>query len=192
MCDGIVIEAHTIRKLRDDIVRARGPRYKMLEWLAGNCRIVMTDKIRSHWDISLGNRGAIVLDWLEQINHKKSVNELKEIKRVHRDIRRKMRNEFGLTGQSFVMHYIDCANTTEKPKYIIAEDIFFYDPKADSEGWGEGKKEEIKTNKVGRLQRYINIKLKIKVRNIYLCITDVNNENRDCSKRLSSHDCALS
>lgn len=193
MCDGIVIEAHTISALRDDIVRKSGKRYKMLVWLVENCRVVMTDRIRMHWESCIGNRCVIVFDWLEQINFRKPVfNEIKKIEAVHRDIKKTMRNEYGLTGQPFVVHYIDCANTNKKPRYILAEDIFFYNPKADSEGWGREKKEETKNNKDGRLQRYISDELKIKVRNINLCIADVNNENKDCSKRLADHDCALS
>ena len=190
MCEGVVIEAHTIRLLRDDIARKRGTNYKMLKWLVENCGIVMTDKIKKHWEDNLHNRGEIVFDWLEQLNYNKSVNELKQIKKVHRDIKKKMRNDFGLTNQPFVVHYIDCANTTRKPKYIMAEDISFYDPKVEDEG--HERKKEMKNRKTGRLQRYINDELKIKIRNIELCIKDVQSEDEDCSKKLSSSDCSLS
>ena len=188
MCEGIVIEAHAILELRDDIVLATGTRYELLEWLMHNCKIVMTDKIKNHWELKLGIKGDVVFDWLEQKNHEKCVHELKNIKKVHRDIKKKIK-EFGLTKEPFVEHYIDCANTTTKPRYILAEDIPFYDPKAAKAG--AEKKQEIKNNKSGELPKFLEKNLNITVSNVVSCSRTVGDHEEECLSERDNSNCKL-
>jgi len=160
MCDGIVVDAHMIRKIRDELVRSSGPLYELICWVIINCGIAVTPQIEAHWKTKCSDRDPFFWEWYTQQVLNKSVHDI-TLQRLEVHITRRIHRDYGLPKDPFVIGYIECANSTSEPRYIFAEDMYFHDPKA--KGLPTKTQVTIRETRSGTLCRYLERQLRIRV-----------------------------
>jgi len=129
MCDGIVIDGHIMMQIRDELVLKSGKLFDLISWILNNCGIAITPYIKTHWQ-SLCGRDQYFGEWYTNEYHvKRAIHDIPDPHLKH-STWQYIRKSFSLPDDPFVRSCIQCANTTSEPRYILAEDMFFYEPKA--------------------------------------------------------------
>lgn len=160
MCDGVVIDAHMVQLIRDELVRGRGCLYSLICWVVENCGIARTPLIEAHWKTKCSDSDVFFWEWYTQQVLNKSVHDI-TTKKLNQHVLKKIRNEYGLPKNPFVIGYIECACATSEPRYILAKEMDFHDPKAKS--LPTKTQLQIQESRSGRLCRYLERKLRVRV-----------------------------
>lgn len=132
MCDGIVIDGHIMRAFKGELVQKNGTIYSLVFWITSNCGIAITNYIKTHWEQQCGTRAKNLLFWewyFDQLHNKHTIHFIK-VRRLRGTTWESIRATYRIPQDPFVRSAIECANSTSEPRYILAEDMFFYDPTA--------------------------------------------------------------
>lgn len=159
MCDGIVVDGHIMSEARDELVLKSGILYDIVTWIINNCGIAMTPYIKTHWQ-SLCGRDQYFWEWYTNQVYTKHIHPIPDDHLEHKKWQY-IRKSFSLPSDPFIRAYIDCAYNTSEPRYILAEDIFFYEPKAKRST--TRTQEIIKLKRSGTLCRHLQKELSIRV-----------------------------
>jgi hypothetical protein len=160
MCDGIVIDAHMMRVIRDELVQDSGCLYSLICWITENCGIAITPQIEAHWKTKCSDKNPFFWDWYTKQLLNKSIRYITP-KTLNQHVLKKIRDKYGLPKDPFVIGYMECACATSEPRYILAEEMDFHDPKAKSLPTKTQLK--IRESRSGRLCRYLEKQLGIRV-----------------------------
>jgi hypothetical protein len=131
---------------------------------------ILVEFILSHHKIAIDRAGKIKQEWCGRtqpdVAEEWLTDQLKQDRvvlmaaRMDNDIKNKIFNDFGLDRREKDIEYIKTANVTAM-KYIVTEDIHFYDPKMKKAN--KATHERMKEGREGRLLRYLEKKLAITV-----------------------------
>ena len=126
MHDGVVIDANIIPKFYRELSRATGFLYGIVTWLSHNRGIAINEHIQAEWTNVCS--APIFLDWYTDELKNGRIRKINS-QPVPRDVRKKMRIQFGFLCNPIDLRYIECAKATPFTKYIMTEDHDFYDPR---------------------------------------------------------------
>jgi len=171
MCKGIVIEGHLIPDISKSIVLESGDLYQLITWIVSNCGIAWNEYIDQHWQLKLGHRDEVFKQWFAQHIHQHHVHKVAP-KPLSRTIMQNIYRNYGLPPDSFNKHYLECANGTDRPRYILADEMDLHDPRGKR--LTPSRQELIRKNETGELSKYLKRQANITVRSqansyIYLC-----------------------
>ena len=170
--DGIVIDANIISKFYKEFIIDEGDLYDLINWILDNCGVVFTDLIYHEWISTCNNY--VIKEWITdglKLGKIRYTNP-----QLDRAIIKKLHINLGLPKKkngkkSHDIEYIKCANVT-LTKYILTDDIDFFDPKLKN---AKGKKKiDAKINRNGKLCRFLLKELKIRVGTPHHCVNDFN------------------
>jgi len=180
MCDGIVIDAHMIPAIRDELVRHSGSLYELICWVIENCGIARTPQIENHWRSKFSaNRDHVFWKWYMNQVLNKAIHNIPP-KNLSSSVKKKIRDDYGLSDPT-VMEYIKCAYATNEPRYILAEDMYFYDPRERRAA--SATQIEIKESRQGRLCKYLEEQLHIRVGTPADCKSHFSIDQSPCSDK---------
>jgi hypothetical protein len=180
---GVVIDGHTIRAFNGELVKRNGIIYSIVSWITTNCGIAITDYIKAHWEQQCGTRAKNPLFWewyFDQLYNKEAIHFV-EVTRLQSNAWRAIRATYGSPNDPFVRSAIECANSTISPRYILAEDMDFHDPKAKR--LPTPTQVEIKERGIGRLRLYLRDNLKILVGTLSNCRAHFSIDNGACPNK---------
>jgi hypothetical protein len=173
MCRGIVIEGHLIPDISKSIVLESGNLYQLIIWIVSNCGIAWNAYIDQHWQLKVGHRDEVFKQWFAEHISKHHVHEVAP-KPLPRNIMQNIYQKYGLPPppHSFNKHYLECANGTDRPRYILADEMDLHDPKEKRST--PSRQDLIRKGETGKLSRYLKREAKITVRSqansyTYLC-----------------------
>lgn len=171
MPKGIVIEGHVIQEISKAIASENGELFQLISWIIANCGIAWNEHIDVHWHTKCGHRDEAFWAWFEDQNQKRNVHIVPPVP-LSEPIMHRI-SEFGLPPDSFNKHYLECANGTDRPRYIIADEIDLHDPTEKMSSLK--RKEQIRKRESGALAKYIKKKAKITIKSKdnsynYLCV----------------------
>jgi hypothetical protein len=184
MCDGIVIDAHIIRSARDEIVLSSGPLYELICWITQNCGIAITQYIEKHWKNHCGDRTPSIF-W-EWYTDQAKIGSIKIIKPKQLDINilNKIRKKYGLPKDPFVIAYIECADATSEPRYILSEDMDLHAPKAKSVS--PKTQASIREGRTGPLCCYLERRLCVRVGTVADCKSHFSTDQGQCHRGVTT------
>ena len=155
MCDGIVIDGHVIKDLASQLVSRNGVIYSLVSWITSNCGIAMSDYIKVHWEQHCGSRAKNTHFWewyFDELHNKHTIHFV-EVTRLDGRLWMNIRVRFSMPDDPFIRAVIECANSTNEPRYILAQDMYLYDAVAkDSD---PSNQENIRENRNGPICKYL-------------------------------------
>lgn len=169
-CDGIVVDAHVMQIVKDTI-----PLYEVEEiddsqnyeicscinWILENCGIAINDYIETHWEQRCGKKEKNIAFWTwyaEQYNDYGRIIPYDEVKCISSSKKKAIRTSFTPKYDCFFWQYLNCANSTEKPRFILTNDYSLF----STIGSRKTKtKNTVKRGNTGELQVYIAKNLNI-------------------------------
>lgn len=166
MCDGMVIDAHLLPAIRRELVQESGPLFGLLSWLLGNCGIARTPLIEEHWRTKIKGTDVFFWSWYDSQIERKSIKDSVP-KKLPAAAKKRLRADFGLTREPYLVGYLECAHGSSFPKYILGEDIHLYEPKAGSQS--TAKQNQIRNTRSGALCKYLEQQLGIFVGTVEHC-----------------------
>lgn len=169
-----------MKKVRDEIVREEGTLYELICWITNNCGIATSDLLETHWRNKFKD-GDFFWTWYGSQIINKAVHPIKRVTDLDPSIKRKIRVDFKLPDDTFVMGCIKCAHTTQAPKYILADDIYFYEPSA--KGTTVSNQQRIMENRTGQLCRYLERAIHIRVGTAGDCASHFSMATGNCSAK---------
>lgn len=165
--DGIVIDANIISEYYKEFIIDEGDLYDLINCILDNYGVVFTDLIHHEWISTCNNY--VIKEWITD------GLKLGKIRYIHpqldRAIIKKLHTKFGFPKKSHDIEYIKCANVT-LTKYILTNDIDFFDPKLKNDTIKA--KKDAKINRMGKLCRFLLKELKIRVGTPHHCVNDFN------------------
>ena len=168
MSDGAVIDANVMQGFYQELCSGEGCVYEVVCWLCNTRGIVASDTVLTEWECVCA--AEVFRDWLAD---QMKTGGLKKVagKKLDRGVVRKMRVDCGFPCRSRDIEYIKCANATTSTRYIVSEDMDFYDPtlkQADAKmkGWARDDRQ-------GRFCRFLLDRLGIRVGTIAHCKADL-------------------
>jgi hypothetical protein len=183
---GIVIDAHLMSGMRDELARSSGQLFGLINWFLQNCGIAMTPIIEAHWKSKIRDTDPVFWSWYYTQIEGKTIRSV-EPKDLGTNVKKKLRVEYCVPKDPYVKGYLECAHATNGPRYIITEDIYLYDPKAGSKATKTQAK--IKQNRDGVLCRYLETQLKIRIGPIADCISHFCVHEAVCSNKVAENNC---
>jgi len=184
MCDGVVIEGHIVERMRDELVRESGTVYDLVNWMTHNCGIAMTPKVEVHWRMHCSDRDQFFWSWYTEQVEKRSIRPISP-RRLDNKVSRKIHNDFGLPRNTLVRRYIECANGTNDPRYILAEEMDLHAPQAKR--LPTRTQVQIREMRSGILCRYLERALRIRVGSLSDCIVYFSTDSGNCASSTSSN-----
>ena len=166
MDDGVIIDANIIPQFLPQYVKQEGNIYDLFNDILSKYGIAICKQIQREW-LNTCNH-PIIEAWLTDNLKNGNIRHVKP--KLHRDIKKKLRTDYGLPRGSPDIHLISCANVTEV-RYIISEDMDLFDPKMKR---AKSKtRTRIKQKRTGNLCRYLHKQLKIRVGLLHHCRVDL-------------------
>jgi len=138
-----------------------GPLFEVVEWAARNCRLAMTEETKDHWRRHVGSNDHYFWEWYGTQVEANHVHVIPSPTRLDGRTWRQLKARYGLPDDCFVRRYIECANTTSQPRYILAEDMDLHDP--PSRALDTRHQEQIRETRRGPLCRAIESRFRIRV-----------------------------
>ncbi len=131
MCDGIIIDGHVIKQFKNELVEEKGCIFDIINFIVAKCGIAINQVIENHWETHCGKKERALEFWeWYTTNCLQNRIHFIESKKINGKLWASIQAKFSIPTDPFVRAAIECANTTVIPRYIIAEDLYFYDPKA--------------------------------------------------------------
>lgn len=155
MCDGIVIDGHIIRDFGSELVDRNGTIYTLVSWITTNCGIAISDYIVVHWEQQCGSRAKNPLFWewyFDELHNKRTIHFI-EVKRFDGKSWNSFQKTYRIPPDPFIRAAIECATSTCAPRYIVAEDMYFYD--AVSKGGTSDNQKKIREDRTGPICKYL-------------------------------------
>ena len=161
---GVVIDANIINRFQEDYVK-EGKIFITVDTILHNVGLAICDIIEHEWRKHFSHQ--YMEEWLTDEIKKGRIRYVKP--NMNPDAIKKIRTRFGLNN-SRDLTYIKCANSTST-KYILTEDIDFYDPKKKRTNPTERKK--VMNQRKGVLCKYLKHVHKITVGMLQHCCDDL-------------------
>jgi hypothetical protein len=161
MSDGIVIDAHVIKDLTSQLVGRNGVIYSLISWITGNCGIAMSDSIKTHWERHCGSRAKNLLFWewyFDELNNKHTIHPI-PVEHWSGTTWKTLAAKYGIPSDPFVRAYIECADSTSEPRYILSDDMSLHDPVAKTAA--TDTQQDIREKRTGSLCRHLERNLSI-------------------------------
>lgn len=161
MLTGIVIDAHLIPAFRKSLVAETGTLFELINWILDNCHLVVTPYIENHWKQKCPERDQFFWKWYEQkvVNHE--IVFLNNPKRLNGELYLNLCKDYKIPKDCFIRAYLDCADNIIAPRYIISEDLYFYDPCSGS--MTVATQTKIKITRSGVLCKHLERHLRIRI-----------------------------
>ena len=163
MCDGVVIDAHVIKRLTPELVEEDGPTYRLVRWITGSCGIAISEPIKVHWEQHCGSRERNVRFWewyFDELHNKRAIHPI-PVKRWSGEAWRALSARHKIPKDPFVRAVIECADATSEPRYILADDMLFHEPAAKAAS--TANQQEIRGKRIGSLCQHLEHELSIVV-----------------------------
>ncbi|MGA8849378.1 MAG: hypothetical protein WB564_06110 [Dehalococcoidia bacterium] len=167
MSDGIVVDANVIPDFYRELCVNNGCVYRTVIWLSEKCGIVASDKVLIEWENVCSAQ--VFIEWLADQLKAGGVRRI-QCKKIDRRIVKRMRVDCGFPCKDRDLEYIQCAHATASERYIVTEDIDFYDPRA--KGGEASIKRWAREERCGQFCRFLLRRLGIKVGTISHCRED--------------------
>jgi hypothetical protein len=180
MCNGVVIDAHMMPAIRDELVRGSGQLCNLINWFLQNCGIARTSQIEIHWRTKISDKDPFFWHWYAQQILNRSIHDIKP-KNLGRDVKKRLRIKYGLPKDPYLTAYLECAYATNEPRYILAEDMDFHDPKARNQA--TKTQIMIRESRTGALCQYLETQLKIRVGTTQDCRLHFSSFQGSCPSR---------
>ncbi len=167
MIDGITVDACIMHNFFPQLVVEKGEYFDLINFFLEEYKLIIDseNKIKQEWC----ERSNFIMA-REWITDQLKINRINMVESsLKRDVERKIFNEYGLDKTERDIEYIKVANVTAL-KYILTEDMHFYDPKKKMAN--HKTKEKIKNKRNGRLQKYLKKELKITISSLRHLIMD--------------------
>jgi len=163
MCDGIIVDGHLIPQLRLEMISEKGLLYEIISWALLNCGISTSEYIEDHWKTHCAERYREFWSWYDEqvLNRTIRVIPNEHLNKINGTTFKKISQNHKLPKDCFIKAYLDCVNSTSDPRYILADDMYFYDPPAKR--LQSEKQIKIREDRTGMLCRYFEKNLKIRV-----------------------------
>ena len=166
MADGMTVDSNVISAYIPEYIREQGEVFETIETILGKIGIALTRTIEWEWKSTCP--GLVLVEWLtDQIKKGRIVYVTEE--KVPRNVMTTLIQKYGFPVKSRDRRYISCAYGTDT-KYILSEDIDFFDPKAKCAS--EKMKRRVKTLRGGALCKYLKKELGITVGCLCHCKED--------------------
>lgn len=142
MSDGIVVDASIIPDFYRELSFGDGVVSQVVGWLTERCGIVASDKVLEEWENVCCAQEFV--EWLTDQIKEGGVRRI-EGKKLDRGTVKRMRVNCGFPCKDCDLEYIECAHATRSIRYIVSQDMDFYDPMA--------KKTSVRMKRWAREQR---------------------------------------
>lgn len=167
MSDGVVVDASIIPNFYRELCVDDGCVYRTVIWLSERCGIVASNKVLAEWEGVCSAQ--VFVEWLTDQLKVGGVRRIQG-RKIDWRIVKKMRLDCGFPCEDRDLEYIQCAHATESKRYIVSEDMDFYDPRAKS---GEASmKRWAREERCGQFCRFLLRHLKIRVGTLRHCRED--------------------
>jgi hypothetical protein len=166
MCEGVVIDAHLLLPFRKEYAQGNGPLLELFVWLLANCRVARTALIEQHWTTKIKATDELFWNWYREQIEKKAIRDV-PLDRLPKEVKRKLRSEYKLPKDMFVLGYLECAFSTTAPRYILSEDMYLHEPQARS--LDTGTQADIREARRGKVCKYLEDELGITVGTVTHC-----------------------
>lgn len=164
MTDGVVIDANVISSFYKEFLDDEGDLYDTINWILVNRGIATSDLIIAEWTATC--RNDVLKSW---ITDNLKLGKIKYVNpELDHSIVKKLSLKYGLPKSRDVEH-IKCANVTST-KYILTNDIHFFDPKLHSAS--QKAKKHAKNERKGQLCIFLRKQLGIIVGIPDHCVDD--------------------
>jgi len=156
--DGVVVDANIMSKFYHQLLLEEGDLYELITTIIHCYGIALSDKIEQEWKNTV--RTQFFNDWFDEALKNGRLRYV-ENPRLEKRYLKRIHNVYGLPKKKGRdIEYIKVAYMTIL-KYILTEDIHFYDPKKKHASQKEKKK--VKNKRQGALCRYLKKALGITV-----------------------------
>jgi len=166
MCDGIVIDAHLLPLFRKEFAQGNGPLLDLFVWLLVNCGVAHTALIEQHWSTKIRATDELFWNWYREQIENKSIRDV-PLTKLPGQVKKKLRSEYKLPKDMFVVGYLECAFSTLAPRYILSEDMYLHEPQARS--LDTGTQTGIRESRRGKVCKYLEDELGILVGTVSHC-----------------------
>lgn len=167
MSDGVVVDANVIKDFYRELCINDGCVYRAVIWLSETYGIVASDKVLVEWENVCSAQ--VFIEWLADQLKLGGVRRIQG-KRIDRQVVKKMYLDCGFPCRDRDLEYIQCAHATVSRRYIVTEDIDFYDPRAKD---GEASiKRWAREERHGQFCRFLLRRLRIRVGTVRHCRED--------------------
>jgi len=185
MYQGIFIDAHLLGDISDAIASESGPLYDMICWILDNCGIAITPLIQTHWEEKISDNERHFWEWYYLEYHvNRRIHEIPLI-RLDAQLMNKVKINCHLPNDIYVKGYIKGANSTKAPRYILAEDMDFYDPRYKQ---AESRtKNKIIASRSGKLCEFLERTLHIRVGSLDDCNNYFSTSTGPCPTAVSAN-----
>lgn len=167
MTDGATVDTMVISKYFREYLRDRGDVLELVEGILRCVGVALTEKLEYEWKSTC--RGQAFIEWLTD-ELKKGRIVLVDRKVLPSNIMKVIYQRFGFPRKGGDKEVLFCANGTQR-RYILSEDIHFYDPKAKEASIQHKKR--VKDFRQGALCRYLRRELGITVGALCHCKDDL-------------------
>ena len=166
--DGVTIDADVMSQYYQESVSEEGEIYCLINKIVNSCGIALSDLIEHEWKQTTGNQFFNI--WFDEQLVNGRLNYIKN-RKIHRDIKKKIHDDYGLPKKDRDIEYIKVAYNTETIKYILALDMHLFDPKKKSASSAE--KYKARDERKGKLCKFLKKDLKITVGLCCHCVDDL-------------------
>lgn len=160
MCDGVVIEGHMLPQIRKALVSESGSLYQTISWILQNCGVAITRQIETHWRTQCADRDTFFWTWYATQILNRSIRDILP-KKMPQHLWKNLRVNHGLPNNPAIRAYLECVNATQQPRYILAEDMDYHDPKAKA--LPTKTQNSIRQARTGALCSYLHKHLQIRI-----------------------------
>ena len=187
MNQGILIDAHLLEEISDALANESGSLYDLIYWILDNCGIAITPLIQSHWEEKISDNNRLFWEWfLLEYNINRRIRAI-PLKKFDASSMRKITTDCYLPNRTHAKGYIKGANSTVAPRYILTKHIYFYEPRHKDND--SKTKNSIVASRAGKLCRFLQRTLKIRVGSPYDCINYFSTSYGPCPS-ITSTNCS--
>src|SRR4030066_2064738 len=105
---GIVIDAHLMPEMRNELARNSGPLFQLMDWFLQNCGIAITPKIEEHWRSKIRDTDPFFWSWYYEQIEGKTIRGVPP-KDLGSNVKRKLRVGYCMPKDPYVKGYLECA-----------------------------------------------------------------------------------
>jgi hypothetical protein len=158
--DGVVVDANIMSHYIQEKKNDEGKLYNLIEFIIDCCGLAINDRVELEWRNTTGDEFFNI--WFVDCILAQRIKYVTDSNKLTTHQKNKIHNDYGLPrgNKSKDIAYIKCNINTEI-RYILTEDIDFYDPKRKKES--PKAKFEARNQRRGALCKFLKKKFQITV-----------------------------
>jgi hypothetical protein len=157
--DGLVVDANIMSYYMREKKNEDGELFKLIEYIINYCGLAINDAVEREWKNTTGDQFFCI--WFDEYMLAQKIRYVAESNKLTIHQKKKIHNDYGLPKKkSKDIDYIECAINTEI-KYILTDDIDFFDPKKKMASARE--KFKVKNQRQGALCRFLKKEFEVVV-----------------------------